>query len=278
MIDKSILELLRCPSCHSHDLALGAGRRPAVVCDACEVHYPIVDGIIDMLPSQRNIQPGQYRTETLFDMIARIYDYVMPPMSLGIWHCSPLRYIDAENKAIGRANGGVYLSAPIGTAVVTDQVLAPYHDVTVLGVDTSWKMLQRAQKRLKDHKHPIQLMRADLTHLPLRNGVATSTQSVNGLHTFLDRQQTVSEILRVTHPGGYIAGSALVRGQEAMADSVLDQFEQYGVYPMLRSGRYLVEELRNFGLRHLAFETYGAVLFYSGEAPPRLVERNEKTA
>jgi len=277
MIDKEILELLKCPSCGSHDLELGADRRPSVVCDACEEHYPIVDGILDMLPAQRNIQPGQYRTETLFDLIANIYDYVMPPMSLGIWHCSPLRYIDAENRALGRANGGVYLTAPVGTAVVTAQVLAPYHDVTVIGIDTSWKMLQRARNRLKEHPQKVQLIRAELTRLPVKNGIARSTQSVNGLHTFLDRPSTVSELLRATRPGGYVAGSALIRGQEGMADSVLDRFEQYGVYPMLRSGRYLMEELRNSGMRNVSHETYGAVLFYSAEAPPRLVEREQKS-
>jgi ubiquinone/menaquinone biosynthesis C-methylase UbiE len=258
-------------------LELGGGRHAAVVCDGCETRYPILDGVIDMLPANRAIQPGQYRTESLFDLIANIYDVVMPPMSLGIWHCSPLRYVDAENRALGRANGGVYLTAPVGTAVVTDHALAPYHDVTVLGIDTSWNMLKRAHKRLRSHPQKIQLIRAEMTRLPVRTGVATSTQSVNGLHTFLDRQATVAELLRATRPGGYVAGSALIRGQEVMADAVLDRFERYGVYPMLRSGRYMVEELKNCGMRNVSYETYGAVLFYAAESPPRLVERTKRT-
>lgn len=270
MISRQFLELLACPVCEGHKLNLGTGRRPGLVCESCQAHYPIVDGIVDMMPPNRAIQPGQYRTETLFDLISGVYDVVAPAMSVGIWHCSPLRYVDQENRAVGRANGGVLLKAPIATGIVIDKVLAPYHDVAILGVDSSWKMLRKAKKRLEGHGHPFLLLRADMTRLPLRDQCVDGVQSVNGLHTFVERQKVVAEWLRVARVGATISGSSLIRGQEGTADAALDRFEQYGVYPLLRSGRFLVEELRSSGVDDVHHETYGAVLFFSGEKKTRV--------
>lgn len=275
MISRRFLELLACPTCGGHELNIGAGKRPELQCESCDSHFPIVDGIIDMMPQQRSVQPGQYRTETLFDLIAGVYDFVAPVMSVGIWHCSPLRYIDQENRAVGRANGGVLLKAPIATGIVIDKVLAPYHDIAVVGVDSSWNMLRKAKARLQDHGVPFLLIRADLSRLPLRNGSVDGVQSVNGLHTFVERQKAIAEWLRVAKPGSVISGTALIRGEEATADAALDQFEQYGVYPMLRSGRFLIEELNNTGVEAIHHEMYGAVMFYSGI---KSVEKTKKKA
>ncbi|MEZ4460452.1 MAG: methyltransferase domain-containing protein [bacterium] len=275
MISRRFLELLKCPACGGETLSIGAGRRPNLVCEACEANYPIVDGIVDMMAPQRSIQPGQYRTETLFDIIAGVYDVVAPVMSVGIWHCSPLRYVDQENRAVGRANGGVLLKAPIATGIVIDKVLAPYHDVAVVGVDTSWKMLRKAQARLERHGHPFLLLRAEQHRLPLRTGSVDGVQSVNGLHTFSERQGAVVEWLRVAKPGSNISGSTLIRGQEGTADAALDQFEQYGVYPMLRSGRFIVEELRAAGVTDVHHESYGAVMFFTGTAQ---LQRSKQSA
>lgn len=269
MISRQFLELLACPVCGGHKLNLGTGRRPELVCESCDAHYPIVDGIVDMMPTDRTIKPGQYRTEVLFDLIANVYDVVAPAMSVGIWHCSPLRYVDQENRAVGRANGGILLKAPIATGIVIDKVLSGYHDVAIVGVDSSWKMLRKAKERLSQHGKPFLLLRAEMTRLPLRDNCVDGVQSVNGLHTFVERQKVVAEWLRVARPGSSISGSSLIRGQEGTADATLDRFEQYGVYPLLRSARFLVEELRTSGVENVHHETAGAVLFFNGEKKKR---------
>lgn len=266
MINHDILALLRCPACHHPELHVGSGRRPELVCEGCQARYPIVDGIIDMMPRQSAPEPGYYRTETLFNLIAGVYDLVAPVMSMGIWRCSPLRYIDSENRALGRANGGVYLAAPIGTGIVLDQVLTDYHDVTVIGVDQSWKMLRKAKQRLADHDQPVHLIRGTATNLPLRDDTVDSVQSVNGLHTFSDRKAAITEFIRCLHPDGFLSGTALVRGEQGIADRLLDRYERYGVYPLLRTPEFLTQELDGQRLEHLHYETHGAVMFYTAQA------------
>lgn len=263
MLSKSILDLLECPTCKNAHLQMGSDRRPALVCNDCEQHFPIVDGIVDMTPSERNPAPGNYRTETLFNLIAGIYDLVAPIMSLGVWRCDPLRYVDMSNQAIGRGNHGVLVAAPIGTGMPMDRVLAPYHDLTMIGVDQSWKMLRKAQARFAESGQKVQLIRADFQQLPFRDRVIDSLISFNGLHTFSDRTRTLSEFGRCLASDGFMTGAALVRGQEGVADTLLDRYERYGVYPLLRTAEFLTRELREGPFQDVRYATYGAVMFYS---------------
>jgi ubiquinone/menaquinone biosynthesis C-methylase UbiE len=230
----------------------------------CEQRFPIVDGIIDMTPPQKTPAPGNYRTETLFNLIAGFYDLVLPMMSLGVWRCSPLRYIDMANQAVGRANGGVLLAAPVGTGSPLDKVLASYHDLTVIGIDQSWKMLRKAKERFDKTDHDIQLIRASFQHLPFRGGVIQSIHSLNGIHTFDKRMTTLREFARCLDENGFLGGSALVRGQEGVADTLLDRYERYGVYPLLRTAEFLTRELGEAPFCDVHFATYGAVMFFSG--------------
>ncbi|RAL24003.1 hypothetical protein DL240_06510 [Lujinxingia litoralis] len=246
-------------------MTLGSGRRPDLVCQSCQTRYPIVDGIPDLVAPEATPAPGSYRTETLANVIAGVYDFVAPVMSMAIWRCSPLRYVDHENRALGRARGGVYLEAPIGTGVALAPSLASYHDGLVLGIDKSWKMLARAKKRLEKSGARFQLIRADVNAIPLKGGVVRSLQSLNGLHGFTDRVGALAEFHRCLEPGGYFSGSTLVRAQTDMADAVLERYERYGIYPMLRSPEFLLQEVGAADFDRLHFETHGAVMFFSAE-------------
>lgn len=269
MIRRDILDLLQCPACAGPELTLGSGRRPDLVCGSCDAHYPIVNGIPDLVAPEATPAPGTYRTETLANVIAGVYDVVAPVMSMAIWRCSPLRYIDHENRALGRARGGVYLEAPIGTGVALAPCIAPYHDVTVLGVDKSWKMLFQAQKRLKKTGASFQLIRADVNALPIKSGAVRSLQSLNGLHSFTDRVGALREFHRCLEPEGYVSGSTLVRAQTDMADAVLERYERYGIYPMLRSPEFLLQEVGAASFEGMHFETHGAVMFFAGQRATR---------
>lgn len=264
MIRREVLELLQCPSCYGPELTLGSGRRPDLVCTDCQTRYPIVRGIPDLVAPNNSHDPGSYRTETLSNVIAGVYNIVAPIMSLAIWQCSPLRYVDHENRALGRANGGVYLEAPVGTAIALAPVVAPHHDALILGVDKSWKMLFKARRRLRKVGANFQLIRADCANLPLKSGTIKSLQSLNGIHGFTDRMAALTEFHRCLEQDGFFSGSALVRAQTDVADAVLERYERYGIYPMLRSPEFLLQEVRSARFDDVRYETYGAVMFFTG--------------
>ena len=265
MIQPEVLDKLCCPSCADTPVTLGSGRRPDLVCQDCGHHYPIVEGIPDMVAPDRQPHPASYRTETLANVIAGVYDFVAPLMSMAIWRCSPLRYIDHENRALGRARSGVYLEAPVGTGLALAPVVTDDHDAIIIGVDKSWNMLLKAQKRFENLPVDVQLIRADCDHLPLKSGAVRSLQSLNGLHGFSDRAATLREFYRCLEDDGFFSGSALVRAQTDVADAFLERYERYGIYPMLRSPEFLLQEMRSSDFEQVHFETYGAVMFFSGE-------------
>lgn len=262
MIGRDLIERLQCTSCGGTQLGVGAARRPAIQCHDCSTSFPIVDGIVDMVSPHSAGRPGEYRTDTVPDVVGGMVDLAAPVMSLAVWHCSPLRYVDVAHRAVGRANPGVLLEAPIGTGIVLDRVLAEYHDVTIIGIDSSWKMLRKAARRFRDSPR-VHLVRARLEDLPLRAGCVDSVQSLNGIHGVTDREQVLAEFMRVGRADAYVSGTALIRGQELVADVVLDRYERWGMLPMLRTAEYLITQMKACGLRDVRFETHGAVLFYS---------------
>ncbi len=263
LLSASVLQLLQCPTCGGA-LSLGRQRHPDLEC-VCGSRYPFIDGIVDLTPRQKVATPGTYRTETLLDMIAGSYDVFAPAMSIGVWRCSPLRYVDSENRALGRGNGGVYLKSPIGTGVVLDNCLADYHDVTIICVDSSLKMLRKAQRKLRNHPQEVVYLKVDAAQMPLRDGVIDSAQSFNGIHAAEDRDAFLSELLRVVKPGGFVSGSSLVRSEEPIADALLDRLERHGVFPMMRSASYLIEELRRLECHKFHHSVHGAVVFFDLE-------------
>ncbi len=265
MIRRQILEKLCCPTCRGPELTLGSGRRPDLICSDCSTRYPIIDGIPDLVAPEESVDPGSYRTETLENVIAGVYDFVAPVLSMAIWRCSPIRYVDHENRALGRAQGGVYVEAPIGTGVALAPVVAKHHDALIFGFDKSWNMLRKAQKRLRNIPADHQLIRADYHNLPLKDGVVRSLQSLNGLHGFMNRTAVLSEFHRCLETGGFFSGSTLVRSQADVADAFVERYERYGIYPMLRSPEYLLQQVRSTFFEDVHFETHGAVMFFHGK-------------
>lgn len=277
MIPKSVLDMMRCAACGHPDLGLGTRRQPELICENCGERYPFVDGILDMVPRSAVQKYRYYRTDTLLNLIAPFYDLTAPIMSMSVWQCPPLRYVDTAHRAVGRSNGGVYLECPIGTGLVLGHINPQHVKGPILGIDSSWKMLHRAQKRFDSlgMSDRVTLMRGDPENLPLRSNTVQSLQSPNGLHCFHDRAQVLEEFHRIMKPGAFFSGSTLIRGQGMVADFLLDLYEQYGVFPMLRSREYVLQELKNnLKYREFQHETYGSVFFFSARA--QRVELNEE--
>ena len=267
MIPKAVLDMMQCAACSHPELALGTRREPELVCEGCGERYPFVDGIVDMVPRSAVQKYRYYRTDTLLNLIAPFYDFAAPIMSLLVWNCSPLRYVDAAHRALGRTEDGAYLECPIGTGLLLGHVEAEHIQGPLIGIDSSWKMLHKARQRFEEQgmMDRVVLMRGDPEHLPLRDGTIRSLQTVNGLHAFHDRIKVLNEFDRLIEPDGFFSGSTLVRGQGPLADIILGQYERYGVFPALRSRPFVIAQLQEvLGWPSVLTETYGAVLFFSG--------------
>lgn len=265
MIRPEFLAILDCPVCRGadHTLNVVGRQKPSLVCD-CGATFPIEDGIPDMIPDQSGEPSKNYQTETLDNVLAGTYDLLMPLMSATAWRCDPLRFVDWANMLLGRAQGGFHLSLPISTANIVRHSWGPHLDLQVVAVDSSWQMLRKAKKRLHKAKIDALLIRADVEHLPFKDGVFGSVLSTNGLHTFDNRTGGLAELYRVVSEGGTLGGSTLIRDQGRFAEWVLDRYEHYGLSPMLRGKAFVCSELAELGGK-VSYESYGAVLFFAIE-------------
>jgi ubiquinone/menaquinone biosynthesis C-methylase UbiE len=226
--------------------------------------YPIVQGIPDLIPRQQGQPLRHYRTESLYDMIAPYYDVAVPIMSLAIWNCSPLRYVDWAHRAMGRAEGGVLLVNPVGTGILVGHTYSIHTRFPIVCIDNSWEMLRRAQARFERAGiENATLIRAESENLPLLGGSVRAVLTMNGLNGFYDRGRALREMARVTEQNGVVVGSALCRGLGQAADTMLNLYERWGIYPILRSREFLLKELSlAFHVPEVYFETHGAVVFF----------------
>ena len=264
MISREILDIILCPTCGADAVGVGSDRHPSLECGGCGADYPIVHGIPDLTPRAADDDESLYQPETLYDNIARVFDVAFPLMSLAVWRCPPVRYVDWAHRAVGRGLGGRMLSCPVSTGFILDHVQSPHTQIPIVATDVSWRMLRRAQKRFKRHgRENITLIRARPEQLPFKEHAFRSVMSLNGPNGFEDREAALSELFRVSEPSGWIAGSAICRGLSLPADTMLRRYERLGIYPILRSREYLVSELAEaFRLPEVRFETYGAVVFF----------------
>ena len=267
MIPKNILNIIICPSCRADEIGVGGKRHPELECGSCGVSYPFTRGIVDLTPRFEGEPVRHYRTETLYDAIAPLFDVAFPAMSMLVWNCPPLRYVDWAHRALGRAEDGILLTCPVGTGFLLNHVQSDHTRFPIVATDISWRMLSKAQARFeRSGATNVTLIRADPAHLPFRQSSFRSIMTLNGLNGFHDRDRALSELVRVTEKRGWIAGSALCRGLERTADRVLHRYEKWGVYPILRGREFLLAELEQaFRARDLRFETYGAVVFFITE-------------
>jgi ubiquinone/menaquinone biosynthesis C-methylase UbiE/uncharacterized protein YbaR (Trm112 family) len=265
MISREVLDILTCPHCDGADLRLGGGRLGSLDCPDCGVKYPIDRGIVDLTEQSGSGPIRHYRTESLYDGIAGWFDVVFPTMSALIWNCSPFRYVDWGHRAVGRAQGGRLLVNPLGTGLLLRHVHSVHVDFPIVGVDISWKMLRRAQSRFARHGvENVTLVRAEPSRLPFAARAFRAVMSLNGINGFYDRDKALAELGRVTEEDGFITGTSLCRGLERRADRVLDRYERWGIYPILRSRDYLIRELEEvLGVTDVAYETHGAVVFFT---------------
>lgn len=101
--------------------------------------------------------------------------------------------------------GEIILDAGCGTGIFTLDILSS--GSKVIGLDLSLPMLMRAEKKLK--RYPVQMVLADMLHLPFPESSFDKVVSVTALEFIEDGKAAVGELFRVTKGGGCIVVATL---------------------------------------------------------------------
>jgi len=103
------------------------------------------------------------------------------------------------------ARGELILDAGCGTGIFTRAFADRGADV--VGLDISWAMLRWGQK--KNGALSSRTVTAEMALLPFADGVFDKTVSITALEFIVDEKKAVSELFRVTKPGGVVIVATL---------------------------------------------------------------------
>jgi SAM-dependent methyltransferase len=189
--------------------------------------YPVVDGIVDFCPE------SQDRIATAYDKAAPRHDSYMMSSTI------PMRIVGrivwgfaSDRDPVGKALAllpdrfdGVLLDVPVGTGIFTASVYSRYPSATIIGVDCSMNMLQKARARFQEQGvSNVHLIKADAAHLPIGDAVVDMVLSMNGWHAFADKQGTAAEIHRVLRKEGTLIACGYIRGARWLSDWFVRRF------------------------------------------------------
>jgi SAM-dependent methyltransferase len=117
--------------------------------------------------------------------------------------------IEQGRRAVELAAGEPILDMPVGTAFFTVK-LATRHPGLVVGSDIATGMVIRAKEVASEAATPnLKMVQADGHHLPFPDGAFAAVMCTNGLQVIPGLRPTISELARVTKPGGTLFISVL---------------------------------------------------------------------
>jgi demethylmenaquinone methyltransferase/2-methoxy-6-polyprenyl-1,4-benzoquinol methylase len=139
----------------------------------------------------------------MFDAIAPRYDLLNRVISLGV----DQRWRRKTVAALALREGATALDVATGTGDLALLIANTLSGVTVLGVDPSEKMLAMGRKKVaaRGHADRIRLELGVAESLPYANRSVDGVCIAFGIRNVVERGDALSEMARVTRPGGRIA-------------------------------------------------------------------------
>jgi len=147
-----------------------------------------------------SLHPESIRT--LFNNIAPTYDLLNHLLSLGrdlYWRKMVVREFNGYN--------GWILDIATGTGdVMIEMIHQEDLERNVFGIDFSEPMIRRAREKLskKGLLRRVGLSLGDALSLPFRENTFSGSMIAFGLRNIADKQQSLSEMVRVVRPGGKV--------------------------------------------------------------------------
>ena len=111
---------------------------------------------------------------------------------------------------------GKILDIPVGTAVFTKDKWKTLQRATIVCVDISSDMLEKAKEKINEPN--ISFIKGDVGNLPFEDNSFDIILSMNGIHAFPDKDKAFNEINRVLKKGGYFIGCFYIKGESKIAD------------------------------------------------------------
>jgi len=203
-------EFVCCPKC-KRNLQANA---EYYICIECSLKYPIVDGVVDFLPSN-SVEKGRGQKLMESEKIVEIYESKwwrgckFFPLFMKISLDDEIALIKRIAKT-GPADRVLDLAC--GPGVFARPFAVESTDREVIGFDLSWPMLRYATTKAKRCRiENIAFMHGDAHYLPLKDSSIDVANCCGALHIFKDIRQVLSELNRVIKPNGRFSAALCLR-------------------------------------------------------------------
>ncbi|MEA3493857.1 MAG: class I SAM-dependent methyltransferase [Candidatus Margulisiibacteriota bacterium] len=226
-------EIIKCPRTDSTlSYFEKEGRRGFLEKDK-DIFYPEINGIINFVGPESNTKHkkiGEAYDQSLF-----MYDDYMEGNKFR-WRL--LKYLllgygyddikECENitrKLFQRVKRGIVLEVPIGTGIHTIREYAKHPDILFVAIDYSWGMVKEAKSKIdKMGLKNVVVVRADVAKLPFKDGAFDGLLTLNGIHSFPEKEAGMRQMSRVLKKGSAFFGSLVVKKERWITDLMMELF------------------------------------------------------
>lgn len=219
--------ILRCPKTHKK---LTYNRE-----DNCydveteNVSYPISGGIIDFTVSDTN-EPESSKITKAYNKISNKYDSLITSSNVFskliiylTWGGLHEEYTETVISRIPDDFNGVIVDIPVGTGIYTVQKYAKLKQATIIVVDISMEMLKKAQERYKeDQIDNVLYIHGDVGSLPFVDKSIDFVLSMNGFHSFPNKEIAIIEMARILKTNAKFSGCFYVSGKRKLSDFMVN--------------------------------------------------------
>lgn len=204
---RNALDVLRCPACHGNlELPASDGGdvdEGELKCHACGRVWPVQNGIPRLVfPEQLAKEDAQ--VERLWNRMAPMYDLIsrITAVQRGIPEEKERRELAGR---LALTSGETVLEAAAGSGSNLKVIAKETgNGVTAFGLDISWRMLERARRKLRNTSATMELVAGNAHHLPFADEAFDAVLGGYGTKYFTDKAQALGEMFRVARPGGRI--------------------------------------------------------------------------
>jgi ubiquinone/menaquinone biosynthesis C-methylase UbiE len=129
-------------------------------------------------------------------------------------------YLEKALSGVPENFTGKLLEVPVGTGVLTMPVYATLPQAEITCLDYSPDMMAAAKRRAPRN---VQFVQGDVGKLPFDEEAFDIVLSLNGFHTFPDKEAAYRETFRVLKPGGTFCGCFYIQGQNRRTDWFIEK-------------------------------------------------------
>jgi ubiquinone/menaquinone biosynthesis C-methylase UbiE len=228
-----VLSVFQCVGCGASDLRWGStnGERRHLVCGTCQADYPLRNGYLDLHPgTDEPVTPIQHLMQ--FPPAVAIYEMLWRPVGYFIasQHSFPE---DADRLAsfIDPAHG-LILDLACGPGTVTRRLARVAPESTIVGLDLSHQMLERAVRlTAREGLDNVIYIRGSALTLPFKSEAFDAVTCCGALQLFSDQDRAVGEIARVLkRQGEFVCQTTLGPRRPPLYVRVADHLLKFGYF------------------------------------------------